>query len=54
MTHANSNLFIKTSERKLAIVLVYMDDLILTNDNEEEIQGTKENLLVRFQLKDLG
>lgn len=54
VTPADSSLFVKTSGRKLAIVLVYVDDLIITGDYEEEILQTKENLSVRFQMKELG
>jgi Reverse transcriptase (RNA-dependent DNA polymerase) len=39
---------------KLAIVLVYVDDFILTGDLIKEIQHTKENLSVLFQMKELG
>ncbi|CAA0822055.1 cysteine-rich RLK (RECEPTOR-like protein kinase) 8, partial [Striga hermonthica] len=39
---------------KLAIVLVYVGDVNITGDDEEEIQQTRRNLLVRFQMKDLG
>ena len=38
----------------MAIVLVYVDDLIITGDDEWEIQQTKANLSVRFQMKELG
>ncbi|KAE8736454.1 PLAC8 family protein [Hibiscus syriacus] len=54
VTPANSSLFIKVNEGKLAIVLVYVDDLIITGDDEAEILQTKENLSVRFQMKELG
>jgi hypothetical protein len=47
-------LFVKANEGKLAIVLVYVDDLVITGDDEEEILRTKENLSVRFQMKELG
>ncbi|XP_019056135.1 PREDICTED: uncharacterized protein LOC109115933 [Nelumbo nucifera] len=50
----DSRLFVKASGRKLAIVLVYVDDLIIIGDCEEEILQTKENLSVRFQMKELG
>lgn len=36
MVHADSNLFVKPSDRKLTITLVYVDDLILTSDSEKE------------------
>lgn len=35
-------------------MLVYFDDLIVTGDNEDEILQTKENLSVRFHMKELG
>ncbi|KAJ8647462.1 hypothetical protein MRB53_000485 [Persea americana] len=54
VTSADSSLFVKAKEKKLAIVLVYVDDLIITGDCEEEILQTKENLSVRFQMKELG
>ncbi|XP_039146740.1 uncharacterized mitochondrial protein AtMg00810-like [Dioscorea cayenensis subsp. rotundata] len=38
----------------MAIVLVYIDDLILTGDLTEEIQRMKENLSIWFQMKELG
>ncbi|KAE8655957.1 Pathoproteinsis-related protein 5 [Hibiscus syriacus] len=50
----DSSLFVKANEGKLAIVLVYVDDLIITGDDEAEILQMKENLSVRFQMKELG
>jgi len=43
----------KTKDGRLAIVLVYVDDLIIIGDYSEEIQRTRENLSVRFQMKEL-
>ncbi|KAE8720906.1 tir-nbs resistance protein [Hibiscus syriacus] len=54
LTPADSSLFAKINEGKLAIVLVYVDDLIIIGDDEAEILQTKENLSVRFQMKELG
>ncbi|CAL5324316.1 unnamed protein product [Camellia sinensis] len=54
VTLADSSLFVKANGGKLAIVLVYVDDLIITGDDVEEICRTKENLSVRFQMKELG
>jgi transposase InsO family protein len=51
---SDSSLFIKSKKGRLAIVLVYVDDLIITGDNIEEIQGIRENLSIRFQMKELG
>jgi len=54
VAHADSSLFIKEREGKLAIVLVYVDDLIITGDDEREIHQTRANLSVCFQMKGLG
>jgi len=51
---SDSSLFVKSKDGRLAIVLVYVDDLIITGDYSEEIQRTRENLSVRFQMKDHG
>ncbi|XP_019178882.1 PREDICTED: uncharacterized protein LOC109174044 [Ipomoea nil] len=51
---SDSSLFVKAKGRKLAIVLVYVDDLVLTCDDVEEVLRTKENLSVRFKMKELG
>jgi len=46
--------FVKSVNRKLAIVLVYVDDLIIIGDCKKEILPIKQNLLVHFQMKELG
>ena len=51
---ADSSLFVKLQGSKLAVVLVYVDDLIITRDDEDEIRRIRENLVVRFQMKELG
>ena len=47
-------MFVKLQGSKLAVVLVYVDDLIITGDDEDEIHRIRENLVVRFQMKELG
>lgn len=54
MASADSSLFVKVRGDKLAIILVYVDDLIITGDDENEIRQIRENLSVRFQMKELG
>lgn len=40
--HVDSSLFVKASKRKLAIILVYVDDLIFTGDDEEKIRQIRK------------
>ncbi|RVW35720.1 Retrovirus-related Pol polyprotein from transposon RE1 [Vitis vinifera] len=54
VTPTDSSLFVKANGGKLAIILVYVDDLIITGDDVEEICRTKENLSVCFEMKELG
>ena len=54
MIVADSNLFVKAHEGRIAIVLVYANDLIITSDDEVEIRQVNDNLSVCFQMKDLG
>ena len=50
----NSSLFVKLQGSILATMLVYVNDLIITGDDEDEIHQTRENLVVYFQMKELG
>lgn len=50
----NSSLFIKTINIKLAIVLVYVDNLIIIQDFQGEISQIKENLAIHFHMKEFG
>ena len=48
-------MFIKHSPKgKLTLLLVYIDDMIVAEDDEYEKQILKENLVVQFEMKDLG
>lgn len=41
MACAESNLFVKPNEGNLVIVLMYVDDLILIGDDEEETSNKR-------------
>ncbi|TYK03493.1 putative mitochondrial protein [Cucumis melo var. makuwa] len=51
---ADSSLFVKAQDSKVAIILVYMDNLIITGDHIDKARQIKQNLLVRFEMKELG
>ena len=53
-SHADSSLFVRNGTSGKLIVLIYVDDLIITGDNMEEINALKASLHQQFALKDLG
>jgi len=48
------SLFINSSEGSFTVLLVYVDDIILARNEEEEIVQVKEALNKKFKIKDLG
>ncbi|RVW38517.1 Retrovirus-related Pol polyprotein from transposon RE1 [Vitis vinifera] len=52
---ADHTLFVKKSHAgKMAILIVYVDDIILSGNDMEELQNLKKYLLEEFEVKDLG
>ncbi|RVW23954.1 Retrovirus-related Pol polyprotein from transposon TNT 1-94 [Vitis vinifera] len=52
---SDHTLFVKHfPEGKLAIIIVYVDDIILTGDHEEKIDLLKKLLTKEFEIKNLG
>ena len=39
---------------KITVLAVYVDDFIITGDDEKEIRNLKENLSRQLEVKDLG
>ncbi|KAJ0445200.1 putative RNA-directed DNA polymerase [Helianthus annuus] len=48
------SLFIKSANSVLIVLLVYVDDIVLTGNNEDEINKVKHLLKTEFLIKDLG
>ena len=42
------------SERRVAVLIVYVDDIILTRDDVFELDRLKKDLDRAFEIKDLG
>ena len=54
-SQADHTMFYKHSkEGKIAILIVYVDDIILTGDDSAELKKLKERLVDEFEIKDLG
>lgn len=51
---ADHSLFTIQGERGIFVVLIYVDDIIISGDDKEGIQNTKSFLKIAFDIKDLG
>lgn len=47
-------LFVKHWMGKLMALIIYVDDMIVTGDDKEEILKLKDYLATKFEMKDLG
>ncbi|KAI3500537.1 hypothetical protein L1887_36359 [Cichorium endivia] len=48
------SLYVKQNKEIFVVLLVYVDDIVLTGNNEQEIQSAKDFLKSQFLIKDLG
>jgi hypothetical protein len=53
-SHADHTMFIKRGTDTIAVLIVYVDDIIMTGNDVEEIQTLKSRLAQEFEIKDLG
>ena len=51
---ADHTLFVKTSKGKTTALIVYVDDMVVTGNDPEEITKLQKLLAAEFELKDLG
>ena len=52
--HYDSALFLHRTNKCTILLLLYMDDMIITGDDISEIQELKDFLSQQFEMKDLG
>lgn len=53
-SHYDYSLFTQRVDGDLVVILVYVDDLLVTGNNLELIHQVKTNLQSKFKMKDLG
>ncbi|KAK5837815.1 hypothetical protein PVK06_006542 [Gossypium arboreum] len=52
---ADHTMFYRHSQKgRIAVIIVYVDDIIFTGDDVDEIRRLKEHLALQFEIKDLG
>ena len=51
---ADDSLFVKASKTSTLLILIYVDDIIITWSNEQEVEKLVDVLNSSFSLKDLG
>ena len=54
ISQSDTSLFSKHENNDTTIVLVYVDDIIITGNNYEKIDNVKKHLKENFEIKDLG
>jgi len=53
-SNADQTLFINHSKGKITLLIVYVDDIVVTEDDKDEMAHLKELLAQEFEIKDLG
>ena len=53
-SNSDHTLFLKRQGRKITCLIIYVDDMIITGDDVDEIKQLRDNLFQEFEMKDLG
>uniref|UniRef100_A0A803KYB0 Reverse transcriptase Ty1/copia-type domain-containing protein n=1 Tax=Chenopodium quinoa TaxID=63459 RepID=A0A803KYB0_CHEQI len=53
-SNSDHTLFLKKEKEKITCLIIYVDDMIITGNDEEEIADLKGKLFQEFEMKDLG
>ncbi|KAM1894532.1 hypothetical protein ACFX13_043426 [Malus domestica] len=52
-SHSDHTLFLKRQNAKLTALIIYVDDMIVTGDDQKEIQRLQKYLATEFEMKEL-
>ncbi|XP_076908792.1 uncharacterized protein LOC143565815 [Bidens hawaiensis] len=53
-SNSDHTLFLKRRNNLITCLIIYVDDMIITGDDKEEITKLKGNLFAEFEMKDIG
>ena len=54
ISKADHSLYVKRTDCGLIVIVIYVDELIITGSNKDEIADAKKVLGAEFDMKDLG
>ena len=54
ISNSDFSLYVKRTNRGIVLVVIYVDDLIITGDSDADINEVKLLLKQKFEMKDLG
>ena len=52
-SNSDHTLFLKKEKERITCLIIYVDDMVITGNNEEEISELKKSLFMEFEMKDL-
>jgi hypothetical protein len=53
-SNANFSLYVKKTIHEIVVIVIYVDDLIITGDSDANIFDLKKLLKQKFEMKNLG
>ena len=53
-SNSDHTLFLKKKGNQITCLIIYVDDMVITGNNVEEISDLKRKLFLEFEMKDLG
>ena len=53
-SNTNHTLFLKRQQGKVTVLIIYVDDIIITGDDREEISRLQKQLASEFEMTNLG
>nr|GEW39575.1 putative RNA-directed DNA polymerase [Tanacetum cinerariifolium] len=53
-SNSDHTLFLKNRKNRVTYLIIYVDDMVITGNDEEEIKRLKKGLFTEFKMKDLG
>jgi hypothetical protein len=53
-SNADFSLYVKKTNHEIVVIVIYVDDLIITRDSDADIFDLKKFLKQKFEMKDLG